>query len=93
MYQMQDNMDEKSPPVDSSSDSSEIDSDNEKLPAHQNTNYNKAQAELIMFEGYKKKTYQPIIIKANSKVLALAEKEICVGPPDECGKNLSFARI
>ena len=92
MYQIQDVMDEKSPPVESLSGSSKIDSDDEELPAHQNMNYNKAQAELIMFEGYKKKKYQPIIIKANSKVLAGAEKEVRVGPPGKRGKILPLGR-
>ena len=88
LYQMQDILDEKSPPVDSSSDSSDVDSDDEVLPRHQNMNYNKAEAELLLFENYKKKKYHPTFKKGKSKVLRGEEKEIWVGPPDECGKDL-----
>ena len=63
--QMKDIMNETSPPVYSSSDSdiSEIDSDDEELPGQQNMKYNKAEAEMICFDNYKKKKIYLIIIK------------------------------
>ena len=57
-------MGKKSPPVYSSSDSnrSKINSDDEELPGQQNMNYNKAEAEIICFDDYKKKKHHPTTI-------------------------------
>ena len=68
LYQMQGILDEKSPPVDSSQCEGEV------LPAHQNINYNKAEAELLLFENFKEKKFHPTFQKAKSKVLRGEEK-------------------
>ena len=51
-------------------------------------NYNQAEAELLLFENFKKKKFHPTFQKAKSKVLRGEEKEIWVDPPDERGKDL-----
>ena len=106
--QLQDILDRKSPaPVTdsvlSSDDDSELESEDsgsdeeDGSPLLTNTNYQKAQEELRLFESYKMKSYRPTLDRSKSKILAGEDEngkmyEIVLGPVLTNGKDLPSGR-
>mmetsp|Transcript_32500 Transcript_32500/g.68341 ORF Transcript_32500/g.68341 Transcript_32500/m.68341 type:complete len:198 (+) Transcript_32500:411-1004(+) len=69
---MQDILDRKYPPIDDDSDDedSKDSEDEEPLPARENSNYTKAEEELLLFESQKRKKYRPTFDASKSRILA-----------------------
>ena len=95
---MQDILDKKYPPIDDDSDddNSEDSSDEEMeepVPTRVNSNYNKAEEELLLFESWKRKKYRPSFDRSKSSILAGVDDdgrkhEVIVGPILSRGKDL-----
>lgn len=92
---MQDILDRKYPPIDDDSDDEdrEDSEDEEPVPARENSNYTKAEEELLLFESWKRKKYRPTFDASKSRILAGVDDdgkkhEILVGPVLSRGKDL-----
>lgn len=93
---MQDILDRKHPIFqddESSGGSESEDSEEDEVPTHSNSNYNKAEEELLLLESYKRKKYQPVFDESKSVALVgepLDRKRIriLVGPVLTKGKYL-----
>ena len=93
---MQDILDKKYPPIDDDSDdedSEDSDEDEEPVPARVNSNYNKAEEELLLYESWKRKKYPPIFDRSKLSILVGVDEDkrkhaIIVGPVLSRGKYL-----
>ena len=76
-------------------DSKDSDDNEEPIPAQVNSNYNKANEELLLFESFKRKKNRPMFDRPKSSILVDVDDdenthEIIVGPVLSRGKNISL---
>ena len=92
LSQMQDHLDKKYPPVESSDSSASEDSEDsesdEEVPDRVNTNHARAEEELSELQRWSKKKYLPKVAKSTARVLVGNEAEISIGPVEGRGKDL-----
>ena len=74
-------------------DSEDSNDDEEPVPACVNSNYNKAEEELLLFESFRRKKYRPMFDRSKSSILVGVDDdekthEIIVGPVLSRGKDL-----
>ena len=95
LQKMRDIFDRKHPPLDHDTGSDDDEDSKEEVACPSgNSNYTKAEEEVSIFEGWKKKQYRPAFDRSRSRIVDGVDDDgkkhnILVGPVMSWGKDLS----